>query len=54
MRPQLIAAWRSFVGDPDDQVETWFVDGGPLGIKAIPEPRGRFPEYAEKGPPQQI
>ena len=50
VRPQLIASWREYTGDPDDQVESWFVDGSPLGIKQVPAPRGIFPEYADKDP----
>ena len=32
IRPELIASLRRFVHDPDDEVESWLVDGSPLGI----------------------
>ena len=48
VRPQLLADWRKFVGDPDDQVEVWFREGAPLGIVAKPLPRNIFPEYSEQ------
>ena len=29
----LLGAWRKAAGDPDDQVETWLIEGGPAGIQ---------------------
>ena len=48
VRPQFIGSWRKYAGDPDDQVESWFSDGSPLGIVATPEARNIFPEYANR------
>ena len=38
------------MGDPDDQVERWFVEGSPLGIKQVLVLRGIVPEYADNDP----
>ena len=50
VRPNLMAAWRSHVQDPDDVVEQWFISGSPLGITRMPERRGRFPVYPVQDP----
>ena len=33
--------------DPDGEVETWYVNGSPLGIAARPEGRNVFPAYTD-------
>ena len=44
---KLLAGWRKASGDPDDQPETWLLEGAPAGIKAQPVDRGIFPLVGE-------
>ena len=39
----LLAALRSWISDPDDQLERWFKFGAPAGLAFIPLARGVFP-----------
>ena len=48
MRPHLLAAWRSFAKDPDDQPELWLARGAPLGIRVAPIDVGVFPKYVDE------
>ena len=48
LRVALIAAWRRASSDPDDQVEQWLREGGPLGIRKQPLDRGIFPQHDEE------
>eukprot|EP00971_Amphidinium_carterae_P112334 2225076-Amphidinium_carterae.1 len=32
----LVAAWRKYSQDPDDQIETWLEIGAPMGVEKHP------------------
>ena len=48
VRQNLVAAWRAFASDPDDQVEAWYKDGAPMGITVAPLSRSIFPVYSDR------
>ena len=49
VRPYFIKALREYTGDPDSEVEKWFVDGAPLGIEEQPVDCNIFPKYPDDG-----
>ncbi len=50
VRAGLLGAWRMAAGDPDDQPERWLREGGPAGVRLVPEHRGVYPPVDDEAP----